>query len=254
MVKNSFLTSLGYQYHSIFKTMHCSKCQVAISAKQLTTHPSTHEIKLLNIPEIQKKLAIYVLNDSKDVNCLLPLSGGPPVEGLNIIPGFKCTQCQYSAMLQRSVASQFLVHHPHLSKMPVFERSIPVQIQHFFNTKTSSFFAVNPELQQLSFDSPYTLFLRNPLTIKSSTLTFPIKNTQDLHPLTVMTGWHNHVASYMDNKAKILTLVTLCALPRSQELGLENLNIHVNAYLTKCGTLAKKADGIVIQMLKRFPM
>lgn len=254
MVKNSFLDSLGYQYHSVFKTMHCTECKFAVTFKQLTTHPSIHNIKIPDIPKIQKQLTDYPLHDIDDLNRLLPLSGGPPVQYLNTIPGFKCTECEHTAPNHRTISNQFLKDHPHLGKISVDQRFIPVQIQRFFNINTSLSFAVNPELQQLSSDSPYAIYLRNPISIKSPTLVFPIKATKDLHPLTVMTGWHNHVEPYMDNKSTILQLVTLCGLPTSKEVDLKGLNSHVIAYLITCGTLAKKAGNIVKQMLKRFPM
>lgn len=254
MIKNSFLTALGYQYHSEFKTMHCMECEMAIPIKQLTAHPATHKIKLLNVSNTQKQLDAYVLNDIQEVNRLIPLSGGPPVQGLKVISGFKCTQCHYTAVSERGVQSQFLKDHPQLAKMPTHQRSIPAQIQHFFNQKTSTYFTVNPELQQLPLDSPYAIYLRNPITIKSSTITSPSKGTQDLHPLTVMTGWYYHVEPYMGNKRTILELVTLCALPGAQEPHLKDLGTHVTAFLHKCFVLAKQSSELILQMLEQYPM
>ena len=155
MIRNSLLTSLGYQYHSLFKTMHCVECEQAVYPEKILLHPGSHNISIQDLDQVQIELKAFPLNHPKDLKDILPKSGGPPVEGLKVINGFKCTLCEHSAPTSRAVDNQFLKDHPD-TQIPVDHRHRATQLQSFFPRRFNNFFEVNPALLKVSPNTPFS--------------------------------------------------------------------------------------------------
>lgn len=253
ILRDSFLISLGYQYHPVFKTMHCVECELAVYPEYILTHPGTHGTPVSDLEKTQARLGQYPLNPPQDLRALLPKSGGPPVEGLKIIDGFKCSLCDHSAPSSRTIDNQYLKDHKGLNT-PVNDRHQSTKIQRFFSQNYSTYFAVNPSLLSIPPHTPFSTFLRHFKPLPPTETHFAVKTTRDLHPLTVMADWHTHLKSYLESKSKINSILSLCAFPSKDDPMLRNLSEHVLKYLVFYGLEAKKAHYNIRRTLHDYRM
>jgi len=130
------------KYDAKHKVLICQECKYAVQKSALGSHLLRHKIYRGERQRLLSSIAQIELLEADDVQ--LPMSGFPPVEGLPIISGFRCTAvgCQSlwasEKRMRRHWSESHGVSEPHDS----FARE--VKLQTFFRGTKLKYFEVTP--------------------------------------------------------------------------------------------------------------
>ena len=250
---NDILSSLGYRYHTVFRTFHCLHCQYAVYPSHTLSHAVFHDIIISDISKVEAVLSSFKLAEPTQVNQMRPAAGGPPVEGLQITDGFKCALCDYSAGVTRSISNHYKVEHPDFP-CATANHYVNAKVQCFWQKTHTVFFTINPILLTLPSTNPYSVYIQKHYRSDQKSFTTPNLESRNYHPLIRMAGWHVHLEPYMKTTKDIGSLVNLCMSPQAKETTLSKLQNYVIEYLSAGVTAANGSHYLVRRMLHHYPM
>lgn len=233
--------------------MHCIECGFAVYPADICEHPKVHDIPIANPEKVKAALAEFSLASPSEVNARIPNPRGPPVEGLEISDGFKCSVCNHAATSRRGVENVYLIHHPELPMKPE-GRAISTKVQRFWKVIHRVYFAVEPILETIPAGSPFAVYMQHHYQTIPDTATSSINlEARNNHPLVRMAGWHTHLDPYIGCAKTRGEMVNLATFPKSAETTLSKLHDHVCAYVKSGAVIGREAAYFIRRMLHHYP-
>lgn len=220
---------MGARVHVLLRTLHCVECEACYFPMDIIGHMKSHGI-YVSKDDVEVLLARYQLHtELKDVK--LPYPGGPPVEFLKMLLGYRCRYCSHACPKEHSLKNHIRDKHPNRS--PVWaECMIPgVSIQTLFSSVGHKYFVVNPTLIEVPEEDIYTTIIRDYLPSQPSLPVRPEPTLRDIEPLLQVTEWHIRMHDYMDDLSRRNLLLKLKAEPTPDEPGYCNIAEATLSYL-----------------------
>jgi Orsellinic acid/F9775 biosynthesis cluster protein D len=253
LLEDPFLDSIGLQLHVVYKVLICIACKAAKKPCDLKGHLKKHQLDLTKsqqseLESICKRLGV---NPGSDV--ALPAPNGPPVEGLKLIKGYCCTHCSYCAPEKRTIQTHWSRAH---RGIVAFDNGRFTQgsLQSFFDPIPLKYFQVNPDLEGVATNDPYTVYARDEKPRYQQLPGNPPTAPREVPPLLTATGWHVHLDVYCRDSTLRRSLKTLTKLPRQPTTtGIDSLGSIVYAYQQSIRTLANKVPFGVRCWLMQCP-
>ena len=121
------------EYNARYKLLICRECQYAIQKSALESHLLRHKIYRGDRQRLLSSIAQLDLLEPHQV--ALPALGSPPVDGLPILPGYRCTAtpCQHLTASAKRMRG-------HLSEVHGLKGPMPLLSLHFRAAKMQTFF------------------------------------------------------------------------------------------------------------------
>ena len=139
------------EYNATHKVLICKECKYAIQKSAVDSHLLRHKIYRGDRRQLLHSIAQYDLPEPDDVQ--LPLSDCPPVEGLPVIAGYKCTETGCSSLFASSKRLRCHWSERHGIKESPHLADCSVNIQTFFRGTKVKYFEVASETAQV-YGSP----------------------------------------------------------------------------------------------------
>jgi hypothetical protein len=136
----NFGTGNLLQYDAKNKVLICRECKYAIQKSALESHLLRHKIYRKERQRLMSSCSQLALLDPHEVQ--LPLTGSPPVDGLPIISGYRCTasSCENLCASSKRMKRHWSDSHGVGNTPDVFAR--PVHLQTFFRGTKLRYFEV----------------------------------------------------------------------------------------------------------------
>jgi hypothetical protein len=144
-------SKIGCVVHEQLRTIFCLECRRAILPKDVPGHVrAQHNIKMgeADSGNLAELVTTYQLHTTH-AEVKYPAPGGPPVEVLEMFPGFACRMCHYCCRTESSIDR-------HIRGHPIQDRHSPrmsdlraaTNVQTLFSGFAETYFEVNPLLYQ----------------------------------------------------------------------------------------------------------
>ena len=196
----------------------CIQCECGLTSKSALSHARiTHEIPLsreerTTIQDILDKPSI--LKNPGDAEP--PKNPCAPIDGLLQQKGLICPLCPYAGTAESTIRNHLRNVHRD-AKGPAKSKK-KVAIVQSFSKQNPKYFKVIPILSQMSKGNLFSVYLdQHAPEIDSLQLVNPPVDHHEVPPLLKITLWHEHLAPYIGDETKILSLLELTKTPPVKE-------------------------------------
>lgn len=230
-------------------------CLEAWVPSKVVAHLRSHGF---TVSRDDEKVLLHVLGRLHLVSsesALAPKTLGTPIEGLAIHAGFRCNTCTYCTVKKTSMGKHVCKNAPAGSQFGSPFRTATVQT--FWTVLHRHYFEVTAPLPtqpgDVSLLDIYASKLLPGLTTTTQIL-------QPIHPhelplMVQMTGWHTHLAPYLQDRRLVEDLLDLVQVPTGRSGSrLAKLGDVANDYLQIAGRKISTASFEIRKMLKKYPM
>lgn len=188
--------------HALLDLLVCTTCGSGLTAKSAADHVRSHRIPVQQSAkkQLNEELAGHALaSQLGDLGTRLPNMA--PVPYLAIYDGLSCRNCQYYCRTLSSHQTHSYADHPsEYDRTPIL-----CKVQHFFN-KNPQYFPVIPVLANIPATSQYAIYTKQNLPLRQAAAAdaiVPASSDKEIPLLLKITGWHQHLESFLKTKAGV---------------------------------------------------
>jgi hypothetical protein len=254
---NDTLKRLGIAFHKHYRVLICLACGLAHLPADVVGH-----LRKKHCIKASDREASYILSTPDTLGAItnpgslcLPASSGPPVEGLDITNGFRCSFCDYAAGSKTTMDGHFSVHRDEHSSVPMEARSRPAKVQVFWAVTNRVFFEVQPGLAKTSASSIWATYLSEEASKPPEELVaVPALRPTEVPLLLKHTQWHTLLGDRIKDRVRREALLRMATLPRKGDGPLGTLQELCFKYFKAVAKAARTANDVVLMMMESFPV
>ncbi|KAF8054082.1 hypothetical protein FPV67DRAFT_1442194, partial [Lyophyllum atratum] len=247
------MKQLGVGIHKYFRTLHCLNCFSAHLPSSIVNHLKKDGVPVSQqqATELEGLVASHELITSAD-DLVLPTPDGPPVEGLKVEDGYRCSLCSFAGRAHKTVANHWSEDHGDSGSS--HQSVLAAKVQNFFPNK-HNFFSVKEVPKVNPIDSLFDLHMRTDVAeMDASTYVAPPSTPAEVPPLLKLTGWHTHLEPHIADKIRIAAVRDLVKpMPPKDDSPLGRVAAAVDQYMTEICTQAQDSDINVRCCLMEYP-